>query len=136
MSSHVRPIGKAYEDERGWISDILEDEVVEHVTFLTSVKGAVRGNHFHRQTYQWLYVVSGALRFIVQRGDEDPEEGIARAGDLLTTNPMTKHALEALEDTTMVVCTRGPRGGREYESDTYRLDVPLIPSIRALETHE
>jgi hypothetical protein len=39
---------------------------------------------------------------------------------------MDAHAIEALEDTTMVVMTRGPRGGREYESDTFRLAEPLI----------
>jgi hypothetical protein len=43
------------------------------------------------------------------------------------TGPHEAHAIEALEDTTMVVMTRGPRGGREYESDTYRLDAALIP---------
>jgi len=39
---------------------------------------------------------------------------------------MEAHALQALEDTTMVVMTRGPRGGREYESDTFRLSELLI----------
>jgi hypothetical protein len=28
----------------------------------------------------------------------------------------------------MLVLTRGPRGGDDYESDTFRLEVPLIPA--------
>jgi hypothetical protein len=39
--------------------------------------------------------------------------------------------MEAIEPTTMVVMTRGPRGGREYESDTFRLDEPLIADTGA-----
>jgi hypothetical protein len=45
---------------------------------------------------------------------------------VLRTGPGDAHAMEALKHTTMVVMTRGPRGGREYESDTFRLDEPLI----------
>ena len=35
------------------------------------------------------------------------------------------HALHALEDSVLLILTRGPRGGEDYESDTYRLDKPL-----------
>ena len=122
----VKHIEKAFEDERGSIADVLEDETIEHVTLITTAKGAVRGNHFHRETYQWLYVLSGALRYVVRAGEGSLESGVVGAGDLLMTGPMEAHALEAVEDTNMIVMTRGPRGGREYESDTFRLDEALI----------
>ncbi len=122
----VKHIVKAFADGRGSIADILEDETIEHVTLITTAKGAVRGNHYHRETHQWLYVVSGALAYAVRAGEGPLETGEVRAGDVLGTGPMEAHALEALEDTTMVVMTRGPRGGREYESDTFRLVAPLI----------
>jgi dTDP-4-dehydrorhamnose 3,5-epimerase-like enzyme len=129
---NVRHIEKAFEDARGSIADILEDEPIEHVSILTTVAGSVRGNHLHRETYQWLYIVSGALGYATQGGDAAVERGVVRAGDVLMTGPMEAHAIEALEDTTMVVLTRGPRGGREYESDTYRLESPLIDSEAAV----
>jgi dTDP-4-dehydrorhamnose 3,5-epimerase-like enzyme len=119
-------VSPAFEDARGSIADILEDEVIEHVSILTTRRGGVRGNHLHRKTYQWLYITSGALRFVTSL-DAATQTGVVRAGDVLMTGPYEAHAIEALEDTTMVVMTRGPRGGREYESDTYRLDAPLIP---------
>jgi quercetin dioxygenase-like cupin family protein len=122
----LRHIEKAFEDARGSITDILEDEIVEHVTLITTAKGAIRGNHMHHATHQFVYIVGGALRYVTRDGDGHIERGIARPGDVLTTGPMDAHAIEALEDTTMVVMTRGPRGGREYESDTFRLDEPLI----------
>ena len=39
---------------------------------------------------------------------------------------MERHAFQAIEDTTFLVLTRGPRGGENYETDTFRLDIPLI----------
>ena len=35
------------------------------------------------------------------------------------------HAVHALEDSVFMVFTRGPRGGDDYESDTFRLETPL-----------
>jgi oxalate decarboxylase/phosphoglucose isomerase-like protein (cupin superfamily) len=123
---NVRHITAAFEDARGSIADILEDELIEHVSILTTVRGSVRGNHYHRETYQWVYIVSGKLRYVTHTDGGPALAGVVRAGDVLMTGPMESHAMEALEDTTMVVMTRGPRGGREYESDTFRLKSPLI----------
>ncbi len=122
----VKHIDNAFEDGRGSIADILEGETIEHVTMIATARGAVRGNHVHRETHQWLYIVSGALAYAVRAGEGPMRTGEVRAGDVLGTGPHEAHALEALEDTTMVVMTRGPRGGREYESDTFRLEQPLI----------
>jgi quercetin dioxygenase-like cupin family protein len=123
---NVRHIEKAFKDGRGSITDILEDEIIEHVTLITTASGAVRGNHYHRETHQWVYILSGALRYVTRDKEGCAESGVVRAGDMLATGPMEAHAMEALEETTMVVMTRGPRGGREYESDTFRLDNQLI----------
>ncbi len=120
---HVAP---AFEDARGAIADILEDEIVEHVSILTTRKGSVRGNHLHRETHQWLYITTGMLRFVTQTEGAESAMVVGRPGDVILTGPSEAHAMEALEDTTMIVMTRGPRGGREYESDTYRLESPLI----------
>ena len=128
---NVRHIEKAHEDARGSIADILEDQIVEHVSIITTAKGSVRGNHLHKETWQWVYIVQGALRYVTREGTQACESGSVGAGDVLMTGPMEAHALEALEDTTMVVMTRGPRGGREYESDTYRLEEPLIEGVPA-----
>ena len=47
-------------------------------------------------------------------------------GDLIETLPNESHALLGLENSELLVLTRGPRGGKEYESDTYHLTTPLI----------
>lgn len=121
--AHISP---KFEDERGVIADILQNEPIEHVSVIESNPGAVRGNHFHKDTYQWVYIVRGALRYVVKGPGNEVNTGVVRAGDLLMTGPMEAHAMEALEPSFMVVLTRGPRGGQNYESDTYRLSEPLI----------
>lgn len=119
----------AFEDERGKIIDILEKEVIEYVTFISSRTGAVRGNHYHKESVQYTYVLKGSFKLLTQIGDEEIETALINAGDIVHTPPMEKHTLIALEDSEFLVFTRGPRGGKNYENDTYRL-----PENRRLES--
>ncbi|MFC1786458.1 cupin domain-containing protein [Halobacteriota archaeon] len=116
----------AFEDERGIITDILEKEVIEYITLISSKKGAVRGNHYHKESVQYTFVLKGCLKLLTQIGEEEIETAIIKAGNLVFTPPMEKHALIALEDSEFLVFTRGPRGGKNYEKDTYRLTEKLI----------
>ena len=50
---------------------------------------------------------------------------ILEPGDLLKTEALEKHSLKMLEESIFYVFTKGPRGGDNYENDTYRLDKPL-----------
>ncbi|MBF0353688.1 MAG: cupin domain-containing protein [Alphaproteobacteria bacterium] len=116
-----------FADERGTIKDIMFREPVDHVTVITSRKGVVRGNHFHKETLQWVYLAVGRLRSLTRKGGESVAETILEPGDLILTEAGEEHALEALEDSTFYVFTRGPRGGQDYEADTFRLAEPLQP---------
>lgn len=115
----------AFEDERGKIIDILEKEVIEYVTLISSKKGATRGNHYHKESVQYTFVTKGSLKLLTQMPGEETKTMIIRVGDLVFTPPMEKHTLIALEDSEFFVFTRGPRGGKNYEKDTYRLTEKL-----------
>ena len=56
-----RKITLAFTDDRGTIADIFYSEEINHVGVIASYKGAIRGNHFHKQTTQHTYLVSGAM---------------------------------------------------------------------------
>ena len=116
------PLGDKFEDERGKIQDLIGR--VDAVTHIHTFKGAVRGNHFHKHTTQWTYVTHGAL--LVAQGDI---EMIVEAGEMVVDRPGVPHAWKALEDTDVLVFARGPRAGKEYESDTFRLERPLIEPV-------
>ncbi len=120
----VRHIQPAFVDARGTIADILEREPIDSVTLITSHRGAVRGNHYHNDTVQWVYVVHGRMRITTQMPGHEPSGAILSQGDLIRNAAGERHAMRALEDTTFLVLTRGPRSGASYEADTYRLAGP------------
>ena len=110
-----------FEDDRGVIADLIA-EPLDSVTQIFTRKGAVRGNHVHEETVQWTYVVSGALVMAHRKpGDDLPVSWTVHPGELVCDNPGVAHAWRALEDCTVLVFTRGPRSGANYESDTQRL---------------
>ena len=117
-----------FRDSRGVIVDLVPDfmeEGINAITLISSVKGAVRGNHFHKKTHQWTYVVKGKTRSIhVINGKT--YDTTWEPGNLIGHAPGVPHAFEAIEDTEWLVFTKGPRAGDDYESDTFRLEVPLI----------
>lgn len=114
-----------YADERGSITDILQKEEIEYITVITSVKGVERGHHYHKKTTQWVYLMEGRMKSLTQLPGEPVVATILEKGDLAVTYPMERHAMIALEDSVFLVFTRGPRGGEDYETDTYRLKQPL-----------
>lgn len=115
----------AFSDHRGNISDLIENENINAITRITIAKGAVRGNHYHKETWQWNYVVSGRMKLVARMPEQEPRELILEPGDLAVTDPYEHHALVGLEDCDILVFTKGPRGGKEYEIDTFRLETPL-----------
>ena len=117
----------SFEDDRGTIKDVLIRQPIDAITIIRSKKGVVRGNHFHKDTTQWVYAQSGQLRSLTQKDNEPVVEQIVNPGDLLVAEPWEKHVLVAIEDSEFFVFTRGPRGGDSYEDDTFRLETPLEP---------
>lgn len=123
------PMADFYEDARGIIHDIITGPI-DCVTEIFTKAGAVRGNHVHKETMQWTYVVSGRMVFgtrrsalLIGKGQiEFPHYVTAGPGALIKEHPGMPHAWKALEDTLVLVFTQGPRSGENYESDTERLE--------------
>lgn len=113
-----------FEDERGIIEDLLVTPL-DAVTRIQTRSGAIRGNHYHRETIQWTYVISGRLRIVTDDGEYRKRHEYG-PGEMACDDPGVRHAWKALEDTEVLVFTRGPRSGEAYESDTIRLTVPLL----------
>lgn len=116
----------AHRDSRGVITDLLQDENINAITAISFAKGAVRANHFHKKTYQWNYVVSGRIKLAAKFPGKPKKTAIMKKGDFIVTVPNESHALQALEASELLVFTKGPRGGKDYESDTFRLTEPLL----------
>jgi quercetin dioxygenase-like cupin family protein len=116
----------AYTDERGTITDLIGDDIINAVTFITFTKGAVRANHYHEHTVQWNYIVSGEVLLATQMPGGERLERVLYKGDFAVTRENERHALQGLTNAEVLILTKGPRAGSEYENDTFRLTEPLI----------
>ena len=112
-------------DDRGSIVDLFYNEDINHVASVTSEPNAIRGNHYHKETTQHMLMTKGSLEYWYKpaNSDEAPQMVIANEGDLVSTRPNEIHALRiGPEGNEFIVFSQGKRGGKDYESDTFRVD--------------
>ena len=115
-----------HQDGRGVIIDLLEKKKINAITYITQKKGKIRGNHFHKKTTQWNYLIKGKIKLVTQKKNRGVKEIVLSRGDLAVTSSNESHAIKAIKYSEYLVFTQGPRGGKEYEKDTFRLPKPLI----------
>ena len=120
---------ESHSDERGTIVDLFYNETIHHVAKVTSKPGVIRGNHYHKETTQHMLMTKGSLEYWYKPVDstEPAKMVIALVGDLISTGPNEIHALKIGSDgNQFIVFSEGVRGGKDYESDTYRVE-NIIP---------
>ena len=120
-------IHEKIKDERGFIQDLVVSTQIKAVTHIFSKKGSIRANHYHKKTEQYNYIAYGELTLATRSLDgEDIKFTNFKSGDFFLIEKSEHHALKALTDNLIVVFTIGPRAGKEYETDTYRLNQSLF----------
>ena len=118
-----------HSDERGTIADIFYRATINHGCYITSAPNAVRGNHYHKLTTQYTYILSGSLDYYSKPVDsaESAKVVTAGVGDFVISEPMEIHAMKSGQGgCTFIAFASGTRGGEDYESDTTRVD-SIIP---------
>jgi dTDP-4-dehydrorhamnose 3,5-epimerase-like enzyme len=69
----------ATSDARGQIADILYKTPVEHVAIIESRQGGlIRGNHYHKDATQHIFVTRGSLRYWYQPSDRSQPGSFGR----------------------------------------------------------
>ena len=112
----------AFSDFRGDITDLIDDNEINAITHISFTKNAVRGNHYHKHTIQWNYVISGQILLITQMPGGKPVETVLSKGDYSVSYQNERHALKGISDNSeLLIFTKGPRAGSDYEEDTFRL---------------
>ncbi|OGY64307.1 MAG: hypothetical protein A3I89_01300 [Candidatus Harrisonbacteria bacterium RIFCSPLOWO2_02_FULL_41_11] len=114
----IKPV---FGDSRGNIFDILEIPVT-HIGKITFKKGAVRGNHYHKKSTQYSYVIGGKLELtIMGLNNKKIKKIILSEGDLTTIPPKMIHIYRALANSSILDITTYARGKKGYEEDTIRV---------------
>lgn len=114
-----------FHDPRGSIADVFYNAKIDHVAFITSTPGAIRGNHYHEHSVQHILITAGSLEYwYADRHNLDESRFvIAEVGDLITSAANEVHALRILDEgCDFVAFSEGQRGGQDYESDTFRVE--------------
>lgn len=120
----VRKIKPVFEDERGKIFDLLEDENILHVGIITSKAGTIRGNHYHKIAKQFNYILKGKAELIIKDPDNiaiPPQIYILVEGDFVSIPSRVIHSVKALEDLEFIDLNTTSRSARGYEDDTIRV---------------
>ena len=119
--THIEPV---FEDERGEIFDILDDENILHVGLITAKKGAMRGNHYHKRAKQYNYILDGKMELRIRdinESERNVNKYILEKGDFVYIPNGLVHTLIALEDSKFIDLNTESRSGEGYEEDTIRI---------------
>jgi quercetin dioxygenase-like cupin family protein len=116
------PLEKPFLDGRGGIQPLV-DVPMESCVLISSHKGSVRANHYHRTDWHYCYVLSGEIDYYYRpTGSSDkPQKETIRQGELFFTGPMVDHAMVFTQDTVFLTLGRNSRAQEVYEADVVRI---------------
>jgi dTDP-4-dehydrorhamnose 3,5-epimerase-like enzyme len=114
----------AHADVRGAIQ-CLVNLPTRNVSLITSKKGSLRSNHYHKTDWHYMFVLSGRFDYYYRPtgSKEAPKKITFQKADMVFTPPMEDHATVFLEDTDLVVMSKNPRDQEAYESDVVRVEL-------------
>ncbi len=109
-------------DDRGAIQPLV-DLMMRSAVLITSKKGAVRANHYHKTDWHYCYVVEGCIEYFHRPHGEtrEPDRLLVEAGQMVFTPPMVDHGMKFPVDTVFLALSRNPRDQESYEADVVRI---------------
>ena len=120
----VLPLEEPFADDRGAIQPLVDADMKSCV-LITSKKGTVRANHYHKTDWHYCYVLSGSIEYYHRPhgSDGEPEMVLIKTGQLFFTPPMVDHTMVFPEDTTFLTLGRNSRKQEVYEADVERIEL-------------
>lgn len=124
LANPIVQLETPFVDERGAIYPIV-DEKMESCVIISSKKGTVRANHFHKTDWHYCHVLSGEIEYHWREtgSDQPPNTIVIRQGQCFFTPPMVDHAMVFTVDTTFLTLGRNPRDQESYEADIERISL-------------
>jgi len=112
-----------FEDSRGSIQPLVNIPM-ESCVLITSKKGTIRANHYHKTDWHFCYVLQGSIEYYHRPvgSSEPPQKVLIKKNQLFFTPPMEEHAMVFKEYTTFLTLGRNSRKQEIYESDVVRID--------------
>ena len=115
-------------DSRGIISNYYIDDTINMIGYVESVKGSIRGNHYHPVQTQKCLLIKGKY-ISVTKDLLDPnsvtETRLISEGDLSTIPPNVAHTMVFIEDSIFLNLVNGEREHKNYGT-THTLKYDLV----------
>ena len=123
----IVPLEQAFVDARGAIQPLV-DTAIRTAQIITSRKGTVRANHYHKTDWHFCYVVSGSIEYYHRPvgSKAKPEKIVVKTGELFFTPSMVEHAMVFPEDTVFLNLAGNKRDQKHYETDLVRVELVKV----------
>lgn len=97
----------SHSDGRGAIRGLINTHDWGEINFITSDADQVRGDHYHRSSVEFFFIVSGEILVRSWSLDAELKKGqesstVVKAGDAFLVTPMTLHVFETLQPSTWI----------------------------------
>ncbi len=92
----------SHEDHRGVINGITNVGEWREINLITSLKGAIRGNHYHEQTTELIYIISGEAEFAWHKKDGEKNIIQLKKNDCIIVEKGEYHTMLATMDTVWI----------------------------------
>ena len=117
-----------YQDSRGIIENFYFEEDINMIGYVESIKGSIRGNHYHPVQTQKCLLISGSYISITKDlSDENSvvETRLVKKGELSTIPPNVAHTMIFLEDSILLNLVTGDREHKDF-GITHTLKYELV----------
>ena len=124
MDEVIIELQSPHADQRGAIQ-MLIDFPIGSALVITSGKGSVRGNHYHKEDDHYSYLASGRIEYYHRPAgsSEPPAVMIIEPGQMFYSPPMVEHTMKFLEDSVFYVFAKLNRDQESYEADVVRVNL-------------
>jgi dTDP-4-dehydrorhamnose 3,5-epimerase-like enzyme len=135
MSTNIfREVVEKYSDSRGDLVKLLEGNIKSSL-LITSKKGSVRANHYHKKDHHYCYVVSGEIKYLTRPigASKGFELYTIESKKMFYTPEQLEHLMIFSKDTIFLTFSKNSfRSQKEYEDDLVRVDFLSDPKVRDL----
>ena len=121
--THVN-LEDAHKDVRGSIQSLVNTPM-KNISLITSAKGSVRSNHYHKTDWHYMYMISGSADYYSRPLDSKESPTVKRwiKDEMIFTPPLMVHTTVFLEDSTFLAISRNSRDQKSYEEDVVRVQL-------------
>jgi len=124
MSAIETPVSE-FVDERGSIVNLVSQRI-GNVALISSKRGAIRSNHFHKKDWHYLYVLSGRMLYFERDVGtvSIPQPELVSKGQMVLTEANREHAVLFVDDSEVLSMARDSQMHDAHEADVVR--VPFL----------